>query len=58
MAKSLKYLRFQQLLHFKSICATCSAKFHSAKHMLCSQEKHMPKLYSSANNMDPGPIPP
>ena len=46
-------------------CTTCSEKFpglrigcHSAECMRCCQDKHIPKLYSSANNMDPGPIPP
>ena len=24
----------------------------------CCRDKHIPKMYSSANNMDPGPLPP
>ena len=46
-------------------CATCNEKFpglrlsrDSTECMRCSQDKHIPKLYSPANNMDPGPIPP
>ena len=25
--------------------------------VLCTRDKHIPNMYSSANNMDPGPIP-
>ena len=46
-------------------CTTCSEKFPgfrlgrgSTECMHCSQDKHIPKLYSPANNMDPGAIPP
>ena len=47
-----------------STCTTCLESFPglqlhlgSAECLRCSQDKHIPKLYSSANNMDPGPIP-
>ena len=44
-------------------CMTCSEAFpglrlHSRECQRCSRDKHIPKLYSSANNMDPGPVPP
>ena len=46
-------------------CPTCSERFpglhfHSKSDecLCCSRDKHIPKLYSSANNMNPGPIPP
>ena len=46
-------------------CTTSSEKFpglrlgrDSTECMHCSQDKHIPKLYSPANNMDPGAIPP
>ena len=46
-------------------CSTCSERFpglhfHSKSNecLRCSRDKHIPKLYSSANNMNPGPIPP
>ena len=29
----------------------------STECLRCSRDKRIPKLYSSANNMDPGPIP-
>ena len=29
----------------------------SAECLVCSHDKDVPKLYSSFNNMDPGPIP-
>ena len=45
-------------------CTTCSEAFpglqlrsQSAECMRCSRDKHIPKLYSSMNNMDPGPVP-
>ena len=45
-------------------CSTCSERFpglhfHSKSNecLRCSRDKHIPKLYSSANNMNPGPIP-
>ena len=45
-------------------CSTCSERFpslhfHSKSNecLRCSRDKHIPKLYSSAN-MNPGPIPP
>ena len=34
-----------------------SLSLGSAECQRCSRDKHIPKLYSSANNMDPGPIP-
>ena len=47
-----------------STCTTCLEGFPglqlhlgSAECLRCSRDKHIPKLYSSANNMDPGPIP-
>ena len=47
------------------VCTTCSEKFpglqlysNSTECLRCSRDKHIPKVYSSANNMDPGPIPP
>ena len=47
------------------MCSTCSERFpglhfHSTSNecLRCSCDKHIPKLYSSANNMNPGPIPP
>ena len=46
-------------------CSTCSERFpglhfHSKSDecLHCSRDKHIPKIYSSANNMNPGPIPP
>ena len=46
-------------------CFTCSERFsvlhfHSMSNewLRCSCDKHIPKLYSSASNMNPGPIPP
>ena len=46
-------------------CSTCSERFpglhfHSKSNecLHCSRDKHIPKLYSSANNMNPDPIPP
>ena len=46
-------------------CVTCSEGFpglhlapHSAECMHCSHDKHVTKLYSSANDLDPGPSPP
>ena len=45
-------------------CTTCSEGFpglqprsHSTECVRCNQDKHVPKLYSSMNNMDPGPVP-
>ena len=45
-------------------CTTCSEVFpglqlrsHSTECMRCNRDKHVPKLYSSMNNMDPGPVP-
>ena len=47
-----------------SMCTTCLESFPglqlhlgSAECLHCSRDKPIPKLYSSANNMDPGPIP-
>ena len=46
-------------------CTTCSERFpglwlcsSSTECIRCSHDKHSPKVYSAANNMDPGPIPP
>ena len=46
-------------------CTTCSEDFPSFKlHaqtsecVRCSKDKHMPNVYSAANNMDPGSVPP
>ena len=45
-------------------CTTCLESFpglklksQSTECVRCSRDKHTPKLYSSANNMDPGPVP-
>ena len=62
----MKMRRFHQ--YFASLsssnCSTCSESFpgiqlHSSttECMRCSRDKHTPKLYSSANNMDPGSLP-
>ena len=47
------------------VCTTCSERFpglqlysNSTECLRCSRDKHIPKVYSSANNMNPGPIPP
>ena len=49
-----------------SMCSTCSEKFPGMKvkstgRMLecvrCSHDRHVPKLYSSSNNMHPGLVP-
>ena len=53
--------------HFATLscprCSTCSESFPglqlrppSTECMRCSKDMHSPKLYSSANNMDPGPL--
>ena len=46
-------------------CTTCSEAFPglqlrslSTECLCCSRDKHTPKLYSIANNMDPGLVPP
>ena len=46
-------------------CSVCSESFPglqlrslSTECVRCSRDKHIPKVYSSANNMDPGPLPP
>ena len=46
-------------------CTTCSEAFpglqlrsQSTECLRCSRDKHTPKLYSIANNMDPGLVPP
>ena len=45
-------------------CTTCSEGFpglqlysSSTECIRCSRDKHVPQLYSAANNMDPGPVP-
>ena len=43
-------------------CSTCSESFpgiqlRSPSTIRCYRDKHTPKLYSSANGMDPGPLP-
>ena len=47
------------------VCTTCSESFpglqlysNSTECLRCSRDKHIPKVCSSANNMNPGPIPP
>ena len=44
-----------------SSCLECWPNLNMASHSTecsrCSKDKNIPKLYSSANNMDPGPIP-
>ena len=47
-----------------SQCTTCSKGFpglklqsQHAECLRCCRDKHVPKLYSSTNNMDPGPVP-
>ena len=49
---------------YVSQCTTCSEGFpglklqsHTTECLRCCRDKHVPKLYSSANNMDPGPVP-
>ena len=45
-------------------CTTCLEKFPGmdvngqSECFRCSRDKHLPKLYSSHNNMNPGPVPP
>ena len=44
-----------------SRCTTCSEglpglRIYSHECQRCSRGKHIPKLYSFANNMDPGPV--
>ena len=62
-----KMLKFH--VHMASLnspqCATCSERFPclrlcsiSTECVRCSHDKHSPKVYSAANSMDPGPIPP
>ena len=45
-------------------CSTCSEAFPglhlqsgSTECARCGRDKHMPKLFSTGNNMNPGPIP-
>ena len=33
-------------------------RLHTDECQRCSRDKHIPKLYSSTNNMDPDPVPP
>ena len=47
-----------------STCSTCLESFPglqlhppSTECVRCYRDKHAPKMYSSANNMDPGPLP-
>ena len=50
-----------------SKCITCLERFpglnvkaispNLTECVRCTRDKHIPKIYSSANNMDPGPIP-
>ena len=62
-----KMLRFHA--HMASLdspqCTTCSESYpglrlgsQSTVCQRCTQDKHTPKLYSTANSMNPGPIPP
>ena len=61
---------FQHVFHpgeysyIGSVCVTCSERYpglqlhsNSTEHLHCSRDKHTPKVYSSDNNMNPGPIP-
>ena len=63
----LKMRRFHE--HFASLssptCSTCSESFpgiqlcsSTTMCVRCYRDKRIPKLYSSTNNMDPGPLPP
>ncbi len=52
-----------------SKCSTCLERFpglnvkpvfpdsDNTECVCCRQDKHIPKTYSSGNNMDPGPVP-
>ncbi len=62
-----KMLKFHE--HMASLnvsrCTTCLERFpgiqlgsQSSECLRCIRDKHTPKLYSSANNMDPGIVPP
>ncbi len=62
-----KMLKFHE--HMASLavlrCTTCLEQFsglqlcsQSTECLRCSRDKHTPKLYSSANNMHPGSVPP
>ena len=63
----LKMRKFHE--HFASIsspkCSTCLKCFpgiqlyaSTTECMRCYRDKHTPKVYSAANNMNPGPLPP
>ncbi len=63
----MKMLKFHE--HMASLdllrCTTCLEQFpglqlcsQSTECLRCNRDKHTPKLYSSANNMDPGSVPP
>ena len=62
-----KMLKFHQQLSMVQIstCSTCLEKFPGKKLtsqrsecLRCSRDNLSPKLYSAANNMSPGPVPP
>ena len=61
-----KMLKFHQEISMIQIsaCSTCMEKFPGMKLtsqsecLRCSRDKLSPKLYSTANNMTPGPVPP
>ena len=62
-----KMLNFHSKLASMEInqCTLCSEKFPSlalsANRAICARcgrDKHIPKVYSAANNMNPGPVPP
>ena len=48
------YKCFSCLEHFPDV-AMSSNRTECAR---CGRDKHIPKLYSAANNMSPGPVPP
>lgn len=54
MAIDGKTKRTSCLEHFPNFAmAACSTQYSR-----CNRDTQIPKLYSPANNMDPGPIPP
>ena len=63
-AKMKKFHSYFSSLHSPT-CSTCLESFPglqlrspSTECARCYQDKHTPKVYSSGNNIDPGPIPP
>ena len=54
---------FHADLKYQDVPPACSEGFprlclYSHECQRCSRDKHIPKPYSSANNMDPGPVQP